>query len=251
MIDIILGSTVKPVSSNQLVEKLSSDEDLEGTLYIGYPIIGTPEGPFPIDALLVSPQKGLVLFNLIEGREVGEYGDNQDETFNKMQAKLLQHQTLTQKRKLRFDIHTVTFAPVVTNLTDYIEEDYPLCNAETLNDTIAELDQQNEDIFTPLVAVIQAISTLRRGRRKRDLRKPHSKGTKLKTLEDSIANLDMQQSAAVIETFEGVQRIRGLAGSGKTIVLALKVAYLHASHPDWDIAALHSIPGLLKSNLRT
>ena len=36
------------------------------------------------------------------------------------------------------------------------------------------------------------------------------------------------QGRAVIETVEGVQRIRGLAGSGKTIVLALKAAYLHA-----------------------
>src|SRR5262249_48135831 len=35
---------------------------------------------------------------------------------------------------------------------------------------------------------------------------------------------------------EGVQRIRGLAGSGKTIVLALKAAYLHVQHPDWRIA---------------
>ena len=33
-----------------------------------------------------------------------------------------------------------------------------------------------------------------------------------------------------------MQRTRGLAGSGKTIVLALKAAYLHASHPEWRIA---------------
>ena len=32
-----------------------------------------------------------------------------------------------------------------------------------------------------------------------------------------------------------MQRIRGLAGSGKTIVLALKVAYLHTQNPDWRI----------------
>ncbi len=32
-----------------------------------------------------------------------------------------------------------------------------------------------------------------------------------------------------------MQRIRGLAGSGKTIVLALKVAYLHMQNPDWRI----------------
>ena len=48
--------------------------------------------------------------------------------------------------------------------------------------------------------------------------------------------LDHLQSRIVIETVEDVQRIRGLAGSGKTIVLALKAAYLHASHPEWRIA---------------
>src|SRR5262245_26117424 len=41
---------------------------------------------------------------------------------------------------------------------------------------------------------------------------------------------------AAIESPEGPQRIRGLAGSGKTIVLALKAAYLHAQNPDWQIA---------------
>ena len=39
----------------------------------------------------------------------------------------------------------------------------------------------------------------------------------------------------MIETARGVQRIRGLAGSGKTIVLALKAAYLHAQQPTWRI----------------
>ncbi|MEL7409314.1 MAG: AAA family ATPase, partial [Cyanobacteria bacterium J06558_2] len=68
------------------------------------------------------------------------------------------------------------------------------------------------------------------------VKKDNSRGARLKKLEDFIANLDRNQSEAVIETVEGVQRIRGLAGSGKTIILALKVAYLHAKHPDWNIA---------------
>lgn len=246
MINTVWGSTVKPVSSKQLAQNLSAEEAIEGTLYIGYPIIGTPEGSFPIDALLVSPKKGLILFNLIEGREVSDYGDAQDEAFNKMQAKLLQHQSLIHKRKLRVDIHTVTFAPAVANLDPHTEDDYPLCNSRTLISTIEELDDQDGDVFASLVAVIQAISTLRRGRRRRDLKNPNSKGTKIKKLEDSIANLDMQQSAAVVETFEGVQRIRGLAGSGKTIVLALKVAYLHARHPDWNIAVTFNTRSLKK-----
>ncbi|AYQ36684.1 RNA helicase [Burkholderia lata] len=47
--------------------------------------------------------------------------------------------------------------------------------------------------------------------------------------------MDSWQKAAAIETPDGPQRIRGLAGSGKTIVLALKAAYLHGEHPDWRI----------------
>ena len=58
----------------------------------------------------------------------------------------------------------------------------------------------------------------------------------MKALENQISCLDKHQSKAVIETVEGVQRIRGLAGSGKTIVLALKVAYLYTMYEEKVIA---------------
>ena len=244
MINTVWGSTDKPVSSKRLAELLSTAADLEGTLYIGYPIIGTPEGSFPIDALLVSPTKGLVLFSVVEGKTLTDYAEVQDEGFNKMQAKLLQHQALIRKRKLLVDIHTITFAPAITQLDG--DEEYLLCNADNLVLAIDELDDFDPEVFPSLVSVIQAISTLRRGRKKRELHNQNSRGTKIKGLEDSIANLDSQQSAAVVETYEGVQRIRGLAGCGKTIVLALKVAYLHARHRDWSIAVTFNTRSLKK-----
>lgn len=246
MINTVWGSTDKPVSSKLLAEILSADDGLEGTLYIGYPIIGTPDGSFPIDALLLSPIKGLVLFSVVEGKSLPDYGEVQDEGFNKMQAKLLQHQSLIRKRKLLVDIHTLTFAPAVVQLGVAEDEDHILCNAENLITSIVEMDDSAPDVFPALVSVVQAISTLRRGRKKRELRNEHSKGTKIKALEDSIANLDSQQSAAVVETFEGVQRIRGLAGCGKTIVLALKVAYLHSKHRDWTIGVTFNTRSLKK-----
>ncbi len=55
-------------------------------------------------------------------------------------------------------------------------------------------------------------------------------------IDAKIANLDRWQKAAAIEMPEGPQRIRGLAGSGKTVVLAWKAAYLHAREPEWRIA---------------
>jgi hypothetical protein len=46
MIKTVWGSTDKPVSSRQLATLLATVDWLEGTLYIGYPIIGAPEGSF-------------------------------------------------------------------------------------------------------------------------------------------------------------------------------------------------------------
>ena len=110
------------------------------------------------------------------------------------------------------------------------------------------------EYYEDLISVLQAISTIRKGKKRRVVMNSHSRGWKLKALEDSIANLDNQQSKAVIETVDGVQRIRGLAGSGKTIVIALKAAYLHAQHPDWKIVITfntRSLKGQLKQLINT
>lgn len=244
MIETVWGSTEKPVSSNRLAEVLSAEGDLAGVLYIGYPIIGTPEGSFPIDALFISPLKGIVLIDLVEGKTLTDYARLQDDSYNKMLAKLLQHPALIRKRELQVKPKTLTFAPAITQLPN--DDEHPICNSENVVSAIKSLDNIDNQYFPTLVAVIQAISTLRRGRKKRELRQAESRGAKIKQLEDSIANLDSQQSAAVVETFEGVQRIRGLAGCGKTIVLALKVAYLHARHPDWLIAVTFNTRSLKK-----
>lgn len=236
MIATIWGATRKPVSSKQLESVLASQAQLQGNLYIGYPIIGTPEGAFPIDALLVSPETGLLVVNLVEGKDLSGFQEAQDDSFTKIRAKLLQHKALIAHRDLTVPIAVVTFAPAINRSSLPTAAEYPVCNSDTLPDFLTNLNWTNNASYPALVATIQAISTIRRGKRKREIQNPQSRGSKVKALEDSIANLDNMQSAAVVETFEGVQRIRGLAGSGKTIVLALKVAYLHVQHPDWTIA---------------
>lgn len=235
MVTIVQGTTKKPVSAQRLAEFFTQNTKYDGFLYIGYPIIGTSEGPFPIDALWVSRDKGLVVFNLIEGRDLPNAHELQDDCYNKLESKLRAHKTLMSGRNLQVLISPVTFAPAREDVAGLSEDDYPICNESTLEAWLDECGDEPAN-FEALVAVVQAISTIRKGRKKRDVQKPDSRGAKLKYLEDSIANLDNLQGRAVIETVDGVQRIRGLAGSGKTIVLALKAAYLHAQHPDWKIA---------------
>ena len=88
MVAIITGTTSKPVSSERLRSFFRDHDTLNGFLYIGYPIIGTINGAFPIDALWVSADKGVVIFNLIEGKEIIDYTEAQDDAANKTEAKL-------------------------------------------------------------------------------------------------------------------------------------------------------------------
>lgn len=237
MITIIQGTTKKPVSAQRLADFFASHAtEYDGFLYIGYPIIGTAEGPYPIDALLLSRNTGLVIFNLVEGLDMGGIREAQDDSYNKLESKLRAHKTLMKGRTLQVPLYPITYAPVKGDVDSLSDEEYPVCNDESLEGWLDECEWNDPSYFEALVAVIQAISTIRKGRKKREVQKTDSRGAKLKRLEDSIANLDNLQGRAVIETVEGVQRIRGLAGSGKTIVLALKAAYLHAQHPEWKIA---------------
>ncbi len=234
MVSIITGVTHKPASSQQLECFFANHKDWEGYLYIGYPVIGTVDGAYHIDAVYLSKEKGLVIFNLVENDNLEDYQDEQDDSYNKIEAKLKSYRDLMYRRNLCVKISVITFAPCIREIASICE--YPVCNEKNLESCLDSIQWDNPEYFEKLVAVLQSVSTIRRSRRKRSTQQENSKGTKLKFLEDSIANLDSQQSKAVIETVKGVQRIRGLAGSGKTIVLALKAAYLHAQHPEWKIA---------------
>ena len=236
-VEVVRGTSQKPVSSDHLVNILSLHSELSGQLFVGYPIVGTSEGPYRIDALLISEDKGIVLFDLIEGTDASAHEWRQDDAANKLEARLKVHPELMNRRNLRIPIHTISFIPSVSTLHQHAAE-YPIANRDTLVAALTRCDWQepNDSVYRAALSAIESISTIRAGRARRTIKKEGSRGERLKRLEKSIATLDNTQSKAVIETVEGVQRIRGLAGSGKTIVLALKAAYLHAQHPDWRIA---------------
>jgi superfamily I DNA and RNA helicase len=254
-VNVIRGTNKKPGSSEALSSFFESKDELDGQLFLGYPIVGTAEGRFAIDAMWLTPQKGIVIFDLVEGREVGNYQDRQDDAANFLEAKLRIHSELVHRRKLLIPIHTLTFAPAVANIPK--DDEYIIFNSDGIKNILVKTKDWNDyspDIFLKILSAIQNISTIRKSKTKRKVEIPNSRGAKLKNLEDSIATLDAQQGKAVVETVDGVQRIRGLAGSGKTIVLALKAAYLHAQHPDWRIAVTfntRSLKGQFQSLINT
>lgn len=61
------------------------------------------------------------------------------------------------------------------------------------------------------------------------------KGMLANKLESAISSFDQRQKYGYMSTMDGLQRIRGLAGSGKTIVLTMKAAMIHLRYPDANI----------------
>jgi superfamily I DNA and RNA helicase len=60
-------------------------------------------------------------------------------------------------------------------------------------------------------------------------------GAAIRMLDADIALLDEQQHKVAIQIPQGPQRIRGLAGTGKTVLLAMKAANIHHHFPDKKI----------------
>jgi superfamily I DNA and RNA helicase len=84
------------------------------------------------------------------------------------------------------------------------------------------------------LAILQGSEGIQRKVR-RPTKRDDSRGAWLRKVEQQMSALDLQQHRVAIQIPDGPQRIRGLAGSGKTVVLAQKAAYLHVKNPDWDI----------------
>ena len=234
-LDVVRGDNGKPESTSILLAELTQ-LPIEGQVLTGYPIMKSHDGAYTIDAILISPDFGIACFDIVEGTDISDYEDRQDEAYNRLTARLLAHRSLISRRQLTIPVHVASFAPGVPQPPSDLE--FPILDRETLSqwiDRLPTLDLVGSQIYEHTLSAIHSLTTIRHSRTPRDTADENSRGSRLKTIEDSISTLDRQQHRAVIETVEGVQRIRGLAGSGKTVVLALKAAYLHGRHPEWRI----------------
>lgn len=245
MLEIIHGQSKIPQLARELREAFAN-ASFTGTLYIGYPVIATANESITIDALLVTEEHGLValLFpsdpptRSNDTNRWHELANRQDQLFVAVENNLRRHEALRDGRRLAVTVNAVTVVSNIQHVPDDIEGDF--ADFTTLVKVISSYAPIEPSRSEPLNAALQRVSTIRPTKRRASVASKTSKGALLQRIESEIANLDQWQKRAAIECPEGPQRIRGLAGSGKTVVLALKAAYLHAQHPDWTIAVTFS-----------
>jgi superfamily I DNA and RNA helicase len=232
----IIGQKVNDEAIDSLIDDLERITDANAEFYVGYPVAATADASITIPALLISLKYGLVCFDVVPSANpsnIPEMKGKQRAIVLALKAKLLQHPDLAGDEDLAFRVNVITYALASNNEASL--KAAKIVDSSTLEAAIKECTPFLPEHHVPLNAAIERVANIRPKSKRTIAKTPASKGSILKKIESEIANLDSWQKAAAIETPDGPQRIRGLAGSGKTIVLALKAAYLHGAKEDWKI----------------
>lgn len=211
----------------------------EGTVYLGYPVLATADDRVNVDALLVSRAHGVAVFQFSEAvpASPGEWSTvvaAQDRLYGVLESYLGRHENLRSRRRLVVTLNTATLFPAPVDHPPQTEGAY--LAIEDVAEWVRSLPGIDEEAERNVQAALQRVTSIKPARKRSSVVQTASRGAILKEIEKGIANLDRWQKMAAIESPDGPQRIRGLAGSGKTVVLALKAAYWHSQHPDWKIA---------------
>lgn len=239
------------------LNELSAEDKLhlyESEIYYDFPLYKDDEDKLVISPLmLVSRFYGIIIFFLSDchDRDAQDILPENDEAleniYSQIYSRLLKQKNLRlNKRDLKISVESAIFAPYANPSGKYQTESEVIVSKASLESFIERLENiVDEDVFS------EAASTLEGGKglirvKPRDTEgfSPESKVQIISKLESCIARFDSNQLGSCVNEVDGIERIRGLAGSGKTVVLAMKVAITHLRNPDKKILYTFSTKAL-------
>lgn len=210
----------------------------ESSIYYDFPIFKDFDGDLLVSQILVvSRQIGLflVVFDNIETyEEKNDIIENLEQLQSIIFSRLLRNKNLRKSTTiLKFNINSFIFNTDFTG--DFEYEDIPcISNFNSLNTYFNEIESKEiaEDLFLDLLATIEGSKGILKAKERTNITRDKLKGFVASEIEREINTFDEYQKKAYINEIIGPERIRGLAGSGKTVVLALKAALAHLRDPD-------------------
>ena len=214
-----------------------------GELYLGYPIYIDEIGnrKICVDMALIT-KIGVYILNVLT-EPVTDYGVIQDDIYAKVESKFKKQSFLFKRRRLIFDFYTLTYT--ISPLEEI--EGYPIVtNVNELMDYIAETKENEEfsdDLYGKILSGIQEAYGINTHKERGDI-KEGTRAYAINQMSTLIEKYDNAQMEAILSDTIGIQRIRGMAGSGKTGILARKAVELHTAHPDWNIVVTYSTRSL-------
>lgn len=94
----------------------------------------------------------------------------------------------------------------------------------------------DDEQWKVMLSVISGSSILKKPSRTIVSTEAKNRASVIAALNEQHYELDLQKEHIGKDIPPGFQRLRGTAGSGKTVLLCQKAAHMHLKHPEWDIA---------------
>lgn len=185
------------------IEVFFDSRNIEYDLYCGYPIINEDFKKEFVKGFFITKHKLLVLY------------ENEQEKA-KFSSSLLNHLTVDS-----------SLIKISLEFPKYVS---------TINLESMDIDELSKEISSENLLSIEDLKKINRAIQKsfnltrtddREISNTNSLGAVIKKRNTYISNYDENQFNMVLKPVTKHQRVRGLAGSGKTILLLKKLAYLH------------------------
>lgn len=250
-----INTTPRVLGKNEIADQLvaylkQNETELnlnEAEIYYKFPILKDLDEDLAIsELLLVSRFHGVVAIETsgcVTTTACTEELRNTDESlenlFSLLFSRLIRNKYLRKsKTELAFPTQATIYAPLVEQGAQFELESDLIRSFATLNTWLRghAIEPLSIELYGELVATIEgAKGIVRPKQRNLEGEDTRTKGYLANLVESEIASFDVRQKHGYIPVVDGIQRIRGLAGSGKTVVLAMKAALLHLANPDATI----------------
>lgn len=246
MVDVVFGPGDHGECAQRLREAIQGLE-LKGTLYFSYPAFTNLSGNelTKAHATLISEKYGITVFDLSMsqknkisiGKWTSEIKNRQNELYQNINELIHAYIKPSQRKKITTKVEVVT---IVDNLSKKkLDDKIKVATISDLHNVFDSKKSLNTKHLISINSIIHGIYKPRYNRvRNRNKQSGFFAGI-FDSPDNDTVRLDIDQIQAALSCPVGPQRIRGLAGSGKTTILALKAAHLHIANPDWNIAVTY------------
>lgn len=230
-------SNAQVLSGRPVLKSLFSDvsKALDGvtdaTGLFDFPLYQQDDGTMiKADAVLVAPEIGIWMVSVVESPEqLKSKIAESEQVFSFLFSKLVKNAQLRKKKtELLIDVIEIVYDP--GHFFKGSTDDRVLCR--TAEDLVAVRDAASsteKTIALEALATLDGSKAIIKSKERVEVEGAAKKGNVAKILESEMTLLDNRQRRAGSVLVKGPQRIRGIAGTGKTVVLAMKAAMAHLS----------------------
>ena len=232
-------------SAKLLVNALSKLVDEQAIIYYNFPLYrgDLQEELRQVEIMMISPLYGVVYFKCINAfrkltdLEIEYVNDLYENIYGRLSKDALFRKN---RKELNVGLASVVVICDTSSNFDDSDPDFIYVSLSKLDKLLKEIRQDTiaDSVFKHLVTCVEGTRKVVQKKNRNVIIGKNGKRTKSEILNDiqsQEATFDIEQKKTALVTIEGPQRIRGLAGSGKTIVLTMKAALYHLQNPEEEI----------------